>query len=225
MAAERTLVDPPTALWRVEWKDPALRYSHISPVDASLDGAGNLFDVPGAGVLYAATQPEGAFAETTAHFRPKASLIAKVEAAANDGEAPPPSGVLDASWRARRMLRSFQTVDALPFVDIEAPETHTYLTLHAARLLDSLHITSLDVPMMRGRSRWLTRGLAEWVYNSRDDAGDALFAGVRYVSRLGDYECWAIFDGTDVEQLTEQRVGIDNPALVTVAERHGLTLV
>ncbi|KQV07072.1 hypothetical protein ASC63_07000 [Leifsonia sp. Root112D2] len=123
------------------------------------------------------------------------------------------------------MLRSFQTVDALPFVDIEAAETRTYLNIHAARMLDSLHITNLDVSMVRGRSRWLTRGLAECVYNSRNKVGDALFAGIRYISRLGDYECWAIFDGTDVVQLTEQRVDIDNPALVTVAERHGLALV
>jgi RES domain. len=225
MPAELTLVDPPAALWRVEWKNPPLRYSHISPVDASLDAAGNRFDVPGAGVLYAATDPEGAFAETTAHFRPKASLIAKMQAAANDGEAPPLPGLLDTTWRTRRALRSFQTVDALPFVDIEAPETHTYLTVHAARLLDSLHITNLDVSIVRGRSRWLTRGLAEWVYNSRNDAGAALFAGIRYISRLGDYECWAIFDGTEIEQLTEQRIDIDDPSLVAVAERHGLTLV
>lgn len=225
MQAELTLVDPPATLWRVEWRNPPLHYSRISPVDASLDGAGNRFDVPGAGVLYAATQPEGAFAETTAHFRPKASLIAKMQAAANDGEMPSLPGQLDASWRTRRVLRSFQAVNALPFVDIEAPETHTYLTAHAARLLDSLHITNLDVSTVRGRSRWLTRGLADWVYNSRDDAGDALFGGIRYVSRLGDYECWAIFDGTDVKQLTEQPIDIDNPALVAIAVRHGLTLI
>src|SRR5665213_505125 len=110
MPAEVALVDPPDNLWCVEWKEPPLRFSSISPAEAVVDGAGNRFDIPGAGVLYAATTPEGSFAETMAHYRPKASLIEKMARAANDGQAPPPAGVLDVSWRSTRMLRRLETV-------------------------------------------------------------------------------------------------------------------
>lgn len=75
MPADIVLVDPPEELWRIEWKEPPLRYSFISASDAAQDNAGNRFDIPGVGVLYAATRPVGAFAETTAQFRPNASLI------------------------------------------------------------------------------------------------------------------------------------------------------
>src|SRR3990170_1821236 len=75
------LVDVPKRIWRVERVDRPLRFSKINAVDAARLRSGNRFDVPGAGVLYAATRPEGAFAETLAPFRPAASLLAKLAAA------------------------------------------------------------------------------------------------------------------------------------------------
>ncbi|MGI8887526.1 MAG: RES domain-containing protein [Nocardioidaceae bacterium] len=45
-----------------------LNYSTISPTDAELPKAGNRFDVPGGGVLYAATTRAGCFVETLARF-------------------------------------------------------------------------------------------------------------------------------------------------------------
>lgn len=64
MPAELALASAPSPLWRVERVDPPLRFSVLNPVDAMNDRAGNRFDVPGAGVLYGATSPEGGFAET-----------------------------------------------------------------------------------------------------------------------------------------------------------------
>jgi hypothetical protein len=87
------LVEPPQQLWRVERDDSPLRFSRINAVDTVLDRSGNRFDVAGAGVLYAATDQEGAHAETLAAFRPSASLIAKLEAAGKDPGLPGPGEV------------------------------------------------------------------------------------------------------------------------------------
>lgn len=218
------LVDPPPRLLRVERPEPPLHFSRISAETAALDRSGNRFDVPGAGVLYAAGSAQGAFAETASHLRVSASLLermARAGAAAEELDAP----TLDRSWRARRVLRTLQTRGALPFVDIESPESHTYLTVHARSVLLGLGIPSLDVPTIRGPSRTLTRGLATWIYQATDDSGSPLYGGIRYLSKLSnDYECWAIFDGTSVEELAEQRITLDNPDLVAAAARHGIPL-
>ena len=57
MPAEPRLVDAPEILWRLERATtPLLRFSRICPADAERP-CGNRFDVPGGGVLYAATEP------------------------------------------------------------------------------------------------------------------------------------------------------------------------
>jgi hypothetical protein len=218
------LVDPPTTLLRVERFKSPLRYSQISAETAALDHAGHRFDVPGAGVLYAASTAQGAFAETTAHFRHSASLLERMaRAGASADELAVPT--LDRSWRAGRVLRMLRMLDALPFFDIEASGSHTYLTEHARSVLLGLGVPMLDVPTVRGQSRLLTRGLATWIYQRTDAAGEPLYGGIRYLSKLdNDYECWAIFDGTAVEVLGEQHITIDDPDLAAVAKRHAIPL-
>ena len=80
MPAEPALVTLPSLVYRVERTAPALAFSRINAVDAALDRAGNRFDVAGAGVLYTASEPRGAFAETLAAFRPSAGLRARLAA-------------------------------------------------------------------------------------------------------------------------------------------------
>lgn len=216
------LVEPPATLLRVERLESPLRYSRISASSAGLDHAGNRFDVPGAGVLYAATTAQGAFAETTAHFRQSASLLEQMaRAGASADELAVPT--LDRAWRAARVLRALRTLDALPFFDIEASGSHTYLTEHARPVLLGLGVPVLDVPTVRGRSRLLTRGLATWIYQSVNAAGAPLYGGIRYLSKLDNaYECWAIFDGTAVELVDERHVTMDDPDLAAVAKRHAI---
>jgi hypothetical protein len=131
---------------------------------------------------------------------------------------------LGPEWRANRILRTLETVDALPFVDIEDPLTHTYLTERARSVLIALDVSYLDVATVRGPSRLLTRGLATWIYQAQDSAGTPMYGGIRYVSKLGDYENWAIFDGTEVRALGQQRITIDNSDLIAVTTRHGIPL-
>jgi RES domain. len=132
---------------------------------------------------------------------------------------------LDGSWRAQRVLRTLRLQDALPFVDIESPESHTYLTANARSVLLGLGVPALDVPMVRGPSRKLTRGLATWIHQAKDSTGSPLYGGIRYLSRLStNYECWAIFEGSLVEVVAELRITIDNPDLLAVTARHGIPL-
>jgi hypothetical protein len=58
-----------------------------------------------------------------------------------------------ASWLTTRRLRTFD-VGSLPFLDIEAPETHTFLTREAAPVLLHQELDNLDAP---GRLRMLGR--------------------------------------------------------------------
>ena len=178
--------------------------------------------MPDSPVLYGATTPEGAFAETVAGFRPSATLIAAFTAA---GATPLPTlGVVPADWRLSRRLRRFSTEGALPFVDIEAPATHTYLIQQASGLLAARGPSTLDVSQVRGPSRTLTRGLSSWFYSRTDEHGQPLYAGIRYVSRLGDHECWAVFDGTDVALHSSEPITAGHHALHAVATVYGLTI-
>jgi hypothetical protein len=212
---------PSEPLWRVERESPALRFSRINSVDAAQDRAGNRFDVPGAGVLYGATLAQGAFAETLAHFRPSATLLAKLKAT---GGPVPEVGIVPASWREDRLLRRFVFDKPLPFVDIESPVTHTYLATNAPELLAARGLSALDVSDVRGPSRLLPRSIAGWLYSRTDDHGSPLYAGIRYVSRLGDYECWAIFEGTAVRVTGEESIKASSHTLQEVATIYALTI-
>jgi len=152
-----------------------------------------------------------------------ASIIARIARAGGSPEEQDGPSV-DASWRASRILRTLGIRDALPFVDIEDPDTHTFLTQAAPTALTGAGVSVLDVPTVRGPNRRLTRAIANWLYTRTDDAGAPLYGGIRYMSRLGDYECWATFEGTLVEPVDDRRITVDDPDLVAVASRHGIRL-
>lgn len=223
MLAELGVVAAPSPLWRVERIDPPLRFSHINPIDAMNDRAGNRFDVPGAGVLYGATDPEGGYAETLAGFRPRASMIAALSEVGTETDRVGP-GEVPASWVTTRRLRAFDVDGSLPFVDLEAPETHTFLTREAAPILLHEGVENLDVASVRGPNRLLTRAIASWLYSRTNDHGEPLYAGVRYVSRLGNFECWAVFDGTPVELRSSIEIKRTDPALRSVLELYGMAI-
>ena len=223
MPAELALLPAPSPIWRVERINPALGFSRINPVDALNDRAGNRFDVPGAGVLYGATTPEGGYAETIAGFRPGASMVvAFSEIPTEPGRVLP--GQVPMVWLTTRRLRRFDVTGSLPFVDIEDPATHTYLTHHASPILLQHGLENLDIPAVRGPSRLLTRAIASWLYSRTDKHGQPLYAGIRYVSRLGDFECWAIFDGTPLEVRTSHEIVATDPALRHVLDLFGMSI-
>ncbi|GGD76804.1 RES family NAD+ phosphorylase [Microbacterium murale] len=222
MPAEPRLVDAPDALWRVERATTALRFSRISPLDAENDRVGNRFDVPGGGVLYAATDPQGAYAETIAQFRLSALAPELASEGLEPGRVPP--GAVSREWRASRRLRKLQLADPRPFIDIDAVVTHTFLTQQAGDVLRTLGLANLDIGLVRGSSRTLTRALAGWAYTRVDDDGLGLYSGIRYSSRIGSQECWAVFDGTGVRLVDEVDIEPDDEALNAVAAEMGINI-
>jgi hypothetical protein len=219
------LVEPPDEMFRVEYTRAVLKPSVLRAEDEDLDRAGNRFDIAGAGVLYAASNPEGSYAETTAQFRPEASVIAKMRAAGATETDLADVGVLDSKWAKERTLRTFHIVDPLPFVDLDDPRTHTYLDWAAAELLSEYKVKALDIAIVRGPSRRLTRALSKWIFQQRDEDDRLRYGGIRYGSRLGPYECWAIFsDESRLELLRERAVYPPDQELIAAAEHHGLKL-
>jgi len=73
-------------------------------------------------------------------------------------------------------------------------------------------------------NRRLTRSLAAWLYAQTDEHARPLYSGIRYGSRLGPHECWAIFDGTTAGLIREATVEVDSPAALTVAAAFGLAV-
>ena len=68
----------------------------------------------------------------------------------------------------------------------------------------------------------MSRATASWAYTQVDD-GNFLYSGICYRSRIDDvWTCWAIFEGTVVEQTAEQSIELDNPDLKDVADMWGL---
>jgi len=133
-------------------------------------------------------------------------------------------GAVPADWRTRRRMSTFALLEPLPFLDVDSPETHTFLTKAMASELKSHGIENLDVSILRSSNRFLTRAIAEWAYVASEDDGTPLYSGLRYESRLGPFECWAIFAGSTV--VPQQTVAIQktDDALLRVARTFDLTV-
>lgn len=219
--AEPRLAAIPATVWRIGRANDPLRYSEISPEDEVELKGGNRFDVAGGGVLYAATTPAGCYAETLARYRPTAAMR---RLRALPDEHLMEVGSVPADWRERRRLVSFGLDSPLPFLDVDAPETHTYLTEAMAHWLDGLGVANLDVAELRGRDRRLTRRVALFAYTARQADATFRYAGIRYESRLGEYECWAIFKPSTLVRDERRTISRDDPHLRAVARRFDLTL-
>jgi hypothetical protein len=210
------LVNPPEILWRVEHAATPLRFSRISTADAALDRGGNRFDVLGSGVLYAATNPDEAFAEALASFRPSPGITAGLLGAAAH-QRPRGVATIPRAWRLGRRLRAIALTRTLPFVDIDSPDSQAYLALHAAPLLASLGVTTLSPAIVGGPNRRLTRMLASWLFTQSDASGHPMYSGVRYGSQLGDYHSWAIFEGNTLALMDEVTISRRNADLNALA--------
>lgn len=211
----------PSSLWRVGRAASPLNFAELDPLDATMRNAGNRFDVLGGSVLYAASSPEGAFAETLGRLRPTAKMLAlPVEA----DEHLMAVGSIAADWRERRQLTKLSVLDPLPFLDADATETHTYLTSELAQTLESHGVDTLNISDVRGRNRLLTRAISQWAYAATDAEGALRFGGIRYTSKIGDWECWAIFGGSIVKSLQAKAIDRSDPALIEIARLFDLTI-
>ena len=208
----------PPVLHRVGHVEDPLRFSEIDALDADLADFGNRFDIPGAGVLYAATDREGAFKETLAVFRPAVSSQKYASSTHMN------LGAVPAEWRDARRLVDFGLRDPLPFLDVEADETLSYLSGAMAPALEFLGYEHLDSSIVRGSDRRLTRGIARWAYTQVDDDDEAVYSGIRFSSRFQSHECWAIFSGVVIGDFKISTVGQTDPALRSAARSFALTV-
>ena len=198
---------------------------------------GNRFDDPGKAdgiseeerfrMIYAATQRDGAFAETIAHFRPDLEALAALRAIRGaTGEPQPLVGAIPARWRQLRGVGRLLLDPALRFVDVAHPDTLSEMRTHFASLAVDLGHRDIDLSAMTSGDRRLTQRIARHVHEETDADGRPAFAGLRYVSRHGGaWECWALFaDRLVGEQLPVQPVWADDAGLVAAAHHLGLTI-
>lgn len=132
-------------------------------------------------------------------------------------------GVIPAAWREERRMAEIAIDGPLPFVDVEHEVTRAWLQREMAATLADRGVQDLDVAAIRGNDRLLTRAIARHVYVANDD-GVPLYSGIRYLSRHGEYECWAIFDGNDVSMTSSSRIARADPDLEAVARTWDLTI-
>jgi hypothetical protein len=122
-------------------------------------------------------------------------------------------------WRQRRCVGQIRLMGDQRWLDLRRIETAEALRAELAPLLRHLALPDLDVSVLRGPSRPLTRAVGRWAY-------DAGFQGIAYRSRFHDgLDCWAIFEGTAFERVgTIAAVSPDDPDLHTAAALLGLAV-
>lgn len=167
---EPAIATPPDPLLRVGRTGGLLRFSTINPLDAALPKAGNRFDVPGGGVLYAATTAEACYAETLARFRPTPRMR---ELFRDEEPGFMVVGGVPQDWRLQRHLASIRLADSLPFLDVEAPETHEFLNEVLANDLVALgYEQPLNMSTVTNQDRRLSRLIAEYAYTALQRVAD-----------------------------------------------------
>ncbi|MGI8807704.1 MAG: RES family NAD+ phosphorylase [Acidimicrobiales bacterium] len=214
---------PAAGVWRVGRGDDPL--STATPVGADLGDSrvGNRFDsLTGAfRVLYFGTDLEACFGETLSRFRadPKLAFIDE-EWEANRFMA---RGAVPKDWRMRRTAVRVLIKTDRRFLDVEALGTRKRLQRLLGPVLALFEVEDLDVAAIRGPDRRVTRLIAEWAWRQVDERGERAFAGLRYLSRIETgWECWAVFDDVDIEELERHPILETTPELLTVAEAYGL---
>jgi hypothetical protein len=229
----KTAEAPAAGAWRVgRSPDPLVLSDPLLPSELSGRLTGNRFDSPTGGyrVLYFATDLKGCYGETLARFRPDTHLL---ELLREEWEARGWMNVGDvpASWRQRRIAVRARFVAGgrfsrgVRFLDVEAARTREVLKRELAGVLSYWGYADLDVSTVRGGDRRVTRLIGQWAYDKADDDGRPLYAGIRYLSRLNSsWECWAVFEDVEIEEVERRAVLATEPALERVAKLYGLTV-
>lgn len=154
--------------------------------------------------MYAASTPTGAFVETLQSFRPTTAARAAV---ARDAPGPMIAGSVPRDWRERRRLARLTLEEPSPFINVESSDAWPVLEDALAPELSLLGVSHIDVRTVRGSNRLVvTRLLARWAYLASLASGEPAYGGVRYMSKLGPFECWAIFDGVQWNPAGQTRI-------------------
>jgi hypothetical protein len=139
-------------------------------------------------------------------------------------------GQVPADWRHQRVLvrADFQPSELRPslrFLDVEARNTREHLEKLLAPILAHYGHADLDVATVRGGDRRITRWIGKWAFEAHDEAGQKVYAGIRYLSRLDSaWECWAVFDDVGIREIEREPITRQNPDLLSIARSYKLTV-
>ncbi|QBJ96796.1 hypothetical protein ERC79_13145 [Rhodococcus sp. ABRD24] len=70
----------------------------------------------------------------------------------------------------------------------------------------------------------LTRDLAQWAYTAVGEDERPNYSGIRYMSKQGEYECWAVFEGTGVQKESVRTIEWSDEDLQHVGRIFNLTV-
>jgi hypothetical protein len=123
------------------------------------------------------------------------STISRWKAGAEAGEAS--LLPLRIAYQVVKMLEpveadaTIRLVDPLPFLDVEAPETHEFLSeVLSSDLVGLGYEQPLDLSAVTNQDRRLSRLIAEFAYTATEVDGTPLYSGIRYTSRIAsEWEC------------------------------------
>lgn len=216
--APGTVRAPAAGLWRVGQRGAPL--ASRPPSDDDPRG-GSRFDDPRGeyGVVYLARDPVACFGEVLAPLRVDPELAASL--APED-----PVGLVTPGWRERRMLIRASVPRSALFLDLEAPQSVQALRREIGWALPALGLPDLDIGVLRGAERRITRIVSAWAHAREGTSGRPVYAGIRYLSRLNSaWECFAVFERTEIREVERREISGSNAALVEVAGLYGLHVV
>lgn len=188
--------------------------------------------------LYTSDSLLGCFLELLAKLQPVGSVEAELDEFENDdgsvGRHPEGgSGEVGYSWLNGRVFGSADQDGRYCFIT----HSDSLAALKADYRFDRHGIALVDVDsalLKDARDRVLTRSIAHWVYDLRDQNRNELVDGIEFRSRHGDeIRVWAVFERSDDEQRSShiepvsepQRVTPETGALVDAFRRLGLRWV
>jgi len=225
---------PGGGVWRVgRDPDPLAASKSAGSSEVLKPGTGNRFDSPSGtyGVRYFATTLDGCFGETLARFRPD-PVLSKVIGDEWRELGFMEVGDVPADWRQRRTAvrvgfpdgdHNSKFKDGARFLDIESVQTREAMRSDLGDLLAYYRYDDLDVAVVRGRDRRVTRYISQWAFEQADEKGRPLFAGIRYLSRLNtEWECWAVFDDVEMKELERRPVRREDASYQRIAKLYGL---
>ena len=181
--------------------------------------------------IYFATELAGAFGETIQRFIPGPELLRKIFQGKTPLDPQLLGGIVPAEWLKRRWIGKTRLDGSLLFVDLTATRTLTalYHTAWIPPLIEKLGLSSLDISATTGNSlkhRELTQEIALYIYNQQDSHGQALYAGLKYMSHLNrDWECWAVYyDRLLHAPMSTRQVRLNDPELIRAATELNLRI-
>jgi hypothetical protein len=112
------------------------------------------------------------------------------------------------------------------YADVGHSRSLSYLRKALAARIVHHRLGDLDAATIRlSAPRQFTQEVSRLIYECTEPAERQQFAGVRYLSRLGDeFENWAVFEPGQPTETATSPIPSDDPDLAAAIERLGLTL-